>query len=128
MKLLLDTHTLIWFDNDDPKLSPTAKTLLLDPANQLVLSTVCLWEIQLKVMKGKLTLRLKLEDVVLEQQRVNDMRLLPIHHEHIYRVGSLPLIHDDPFDRLLVAQALVENATLVSCDPFIAQYPAPVVW
>ena len=127
MRLLLDTHTFIWWDSEPSKLSSLALGYCQDPAHQLLLSVASLWEIQIKRQLGKLNLRLPLEEIV-EQQQSNGVLLLPVLPAHVLRLDSLPSHHRDPFDRLLVAQAIVEDATLVTADPTVAGYPVTTLW
>jgi PIN domain nuclease of toxin-antitoxin system len=128
VKLLLDTHTFIWWDSAPAKLSAAALTLCRDPANQLVLSVVSLWEIQIKRQLGKLDLRLPMTEILAHQQATNGVVLLPIVKEHVLALEALPFHHRDPFDRLLVAQAVVEGAALVSGDPVLKSYDADIRW
>lgn len=128
MKILLDTHAFIWFDSGDPKLSAKASQLILDTNNTVLLSVVSIWEMMIKVMAGKLTLREKVETLVKNQQTQNNVELLAIVPNHTGALASLPSIHKDPFDRILVVQALVEQATLLTTDPLIRQYPIQVEW
>lgn len=127
MNALLDTHTFIWWDSDPAKLSAQALALLQNPTTTVLLSVVSVWEILIKYQLGKLTLNMPLATLVAQQQ-ANGMRILPITLEHVLTVESLPAPHKDPFDRLLVAQANVEGAVLVSTDPIFAQYPVNVFW
>ena len=128
MKLLLDTHTFIWWDSEPAKLSATALALCNDPGNDLILSVTSLWEMQIKRQLGKLSLRLPLADIVAHQQTTNSLNILPITQAHVYELDWLPTPHKDPFDRLLVAQANSEGAALVSADPIFGSYPVHVVW
>jgi PIN domain nuclease of toxin-antitoxin system len=128
VKLLLDTHTFIWWDGEPTKLSAAALALCSDPANELVVSVASLWEIQIKRQLGKLDLRLPLADIVSDQQETNGITVLPIVQAHVLALETLPAHHRDPFDRLLVAQALTEGAVLVSVDPVLRSYPADVRW
>lgn len=128
MKLLLDTHTFLWMDAEPAKLAKTAASLLIDPQNDLHLSVASLWEIQIKTMLGKLHLRIPLPQLVAENQHQNGLVVLPVTASHVYAVDQLPAIHKDPFDRLLVAVAMTERATLVSADPVFRQYPIAVEW
>lgn len=128
MKLLFDTHTFIWWDSHPNNLSKTALTLLQDRSNILLLSVISIWEMQIKLQLGKLTLNRALLEIIENQQQTNQIEVLPVKLTHVLALDSLPLVHKDPFDRLLVAQANVENAALVSCDPIVAQYPVNVVW
>ena len=128
MKLLLDTHTFIWWDTEPAKLSAAALALCCDPVNQLVLSVASLWEIQIKRQLGKLELRLPLSEIVAHQQETNGVAILPIVQAHVQALDDLPLVHRDPFDRLLVAQAIAEGAALVSGDSVLESYPVQVRW
>lgn len=93
-----------------------------------MLSMASIWEIQIKQQLGKLTLPAPLQDVVENQRQVNHITLLPIELAHVIGLGSLPDYHKDPFDRLLIAQAQVENLRLISNDPHVARYPVQVIW
>ena len=128
MKLLLDTHTFIWWDRNPEKLTPAVLDGLQSPDNQVFLSLVSIWEIQIKTQLGKLTLRGHLADIMQQQQIENGLRLLPIEVTHILALDHLPQHHRDPLDRLLIAQSLVERATLVSRDPIFQNYGCPVLW
>ncbi len=128
MRLLLDTHTLLWWDTANDRLSPTARTLLEDPANDLMLSVVSLWEMHLKTRLGKLELRVPLEQLVQEQVARNDVFVLPVEAAHVYALEALPGHHKDPFDRLLIAQATTEGTTLVSKDEVFKRYPVDLIW
>ena len=128
MRLLLDTHTLLWADTEPGRLSKTAQSLLLDVENELLLSCASLWEMQIKVMLGKLTVRKPLPDLVNEWEIQQGLTVLPITQRDIYEVAVLPSIHNDPFDRLIVAVARRENATILSDDPEIKKYPVSVSW
>jgi PIN domain nuclease of toxin-antitoxin system len=128
VKILLDTHTFLWMENDSSRLSPKAAALIRDTENTLILSVVTVWEIQIKVQKGKLTLALPLADIVQNQLQNNQLELLSITLPHVYELDHLPRHHDDPFDRLLIAQAHADNLTLLSKDPQFTQYPVSVIW
>ena len=127
MNGLLDTHTFIWWDSDPGRLSDRARRFLVDPSNVVILSVVSVWEIVIKHALGRLHLHRPLAAIIREQQ-ANGIHVLPILLEHVLAVGDLPAIHGDPFDRLLIAQATVERAVVVSGDSIIARYPIPVVW
>ncbi len=128
MKILLDTHTFIWWDSDPAKLSPTALTLISDKSNELLFSVASVWEMQIKLKLGKLNLKLPLAEIIEGQQRGNKIQLIPIMLEHVLELENLPYHHKDPFDRLLIAQAIVEGAALVSNDPEFPKYPAKALW
>jgi PIN domain nuclease of toxin-antitoxin system len=127
MKGLLDTHTFIWWDSDPAKLSAKALAFLRDPANTVLLSVVSVWEILIKLQLGKLTLTTPLATIVAQQQ-ANGIKILPVTLDHVLAVGNLPTPHKDPFDRLLVAQANVEGAVLLSADAIFSRYPVNVLW
>lgn len=126
MKLLLDTHIFIWWDSEPAKLSESVLALCTDSAHELVVSVASLWEIQIKRQLGKLNLRLPLGEIVAHQQETNGITVLPVAQAHVVALEQLPSLHKDPFDRILVAQALVEGATLVSADPVLKSYPVEV--
>lgn len=121
MKILLDTHIFLWFINNDPQLSPTAKTLLESDVD-LVVSVASLWEIAIKVSIGKMTLPKPFEVFIPEQLQQNEIEILPIEVHHLTQVGKLPFYHKDPFDRLLISQSLTEGIPIVSVDTIFDQY------
>jgi PIN domain nuclease of toxin-antitoxin system len=124
MKLLLDTHTFFWWDSDPGQLSAPALAALRDPANSVWFSVVSVWEIVIKAQLGKLTLRMPFVDIVAQQQ-ANGLQVLPATLPHGLAVEALPPVHQDPFDRLLAAQSIVEGAELVSADAIFRHYPVP---
>lgn len=127
MKVLLDTHAFIWWDSEPSKLFAPGLAALRDPATEALLSVASVWELQIKSQFGKLTLRLPLRQIVTQQQ-ANGLQILPVSLEHVLAVGGLPNVHKDPFDRLLTAQAIVENAELMTADAIVARYPVRVLW
>jgi len=127
MKGVLDTHTFIWGDSDPGKLSAAARTFIADPANEVLLSVVSVWELVIKLQLGKLTLARPLPTILAHQQ-ANGIHVLPVTLSHVLAVETLPTPHKDPFDRLLVAQANVEGAVILSADPIFAHYPVKVLW
>jgi PIN domain nuclease of toxin-antitoxin system len=128
MKLLLDTHAFIWWDSEPGKLSPQALLLCQDRENSLLLSVASIWEMQIKLQLGKLSLKLPLAVVIEGQQQTNGVEVLPVRLEHVLPLEMLPPHHKDPFDRLLIAQAQIENAVLVSGDPVFTKYPIAAIW
>ena len=122
MKLLLDTHCFIWMDDDFSKLSPKVQQAIINPSNTLYLSIVSIWELQIKTQLGKLEFNLPLEQKVEEQVQKNRLEILAISQTHIYALDKLPLHHRDPFDRLLISQAISEGLDFVTIDPLIQQY------
>lgn len=125
MKLLLDTHLLLWVAGDSKRLSKAARTLIDDPQNELFFSALSIWEIALK--SG-----LKPAEVLADARLVrralldNGYSELPITSEHAVNVDRLPMIHRDPFDRILISQAIVEEVTLLTADRRVAEYPGPI--
>lgn len=128
MKLLLDTHAFIWWDENPSKLGAAARRACSDPGNELILSTASVWEIQLKRMIGKLTLAKPLRQLLEEQARQNGLEISPVQTEHILRLETLPFHHRDPFDRILIAQAHAEGWTLISHDGAFQSYGVPILW
>jgi PIN domain nuclease of toxin-antitoxin system len=128
MKLIFDTHAFIWWDSAPANLPAAVLAHCQDPANKLLFSVVSAWEMQIKSHLGKLKLNLALGDIIESQRQTNHIEILPISLEHVLALEALPDHHKDPFDRLLVAQALVEDAALISNDPIIQQYPAKLIW
>lgn len=110
------------------RLSATAAAALVDSSNDLYLSAVSVWEMQIKIQIGKLSFIVPLRQLVNDEMQKQGIHLLPIDLEHIYALHHLPFHHKDPFDRLLVAQAQIENLTLVSGDPALSSYSVNVIW
>lgn len=128
MRLLLDTHTFIWWDSEPAKLSAQALALCQDQQNSLVPSVASVWEMQLKLQLGKLKLTLPLSEIIENQQQTNHLEILPILLPHVLAVQNLPVHHKDPFDRILITQANVEDAIIVSNDPMFPKYTNKVLW
>ena len=128
MRLLLDTHTLIWWALSPEKLPNRVLTQLSDVENTLSLSLVSIWEMQIKLQLGKLTLNLPLPELIESQSQVNGLQILAIELAHIWKLADLPNQHQDPFDRLLAAQALVEHLPLVSIDAIFDAYQVERLW
>ena len=127
MKLLLDTHTFLWFIDDNSKLSAAAKKQLESDVD-LMISAASLWEIAIKVSIGKLTLTQPYEEFIPDQLTRNSVRLLAISVEHLAVVSTLPFHHRDPFDRLMVAQAITEQLPIVSVDDKFDLYGVNRLW
>jgi PIN domain nuclease of toxin-antitoxin system len=128
MELLLDTHVLIWWSLDSAKLSRKVYELLTDPENTHIISIASVWEIQVKVQLGKLDFQVKLPELIAHQQQVNNLQILPIDLTHIYALENLPNQHRDPFDRIMIAQAMVEEMPFLSADKVFDLYPIDRVW
>ena len=126
-RLLLDTHTFLWWDSTPSRLSATVLALCQDPSVVLYLSLVSLWEIQIKSDLGKMPLPLPLMEIIRSQEARHGLQLLPILPAHIYALGTLPPHHKDPFDRLLIAQALAEGLSIASVDSVFSSYPVSVI-
>jgi PIN domain nuclease of toxin-antitoxin system len=125
MKLLLDTHLLLWAAGEPQRLSKQARTLIGNPENELLFSAASLWEVAIKRGLGR-------EDFKVDARLLrrglldNGYTELPIISDHVVATDSLPLIHKDPFDRILVAQATFEGVTLLTIDPLVSEYPGPI--
>ena len=128
MRLLLDTHTLLWWLDGDPSLSPAAQEAITDEASEIFVSAASSWEIATKYRLGKLPGAATVATGVAACLAAQGFTELPITVAEGQKAGSLPGTHRDPFDRMLVAQALAEDYTLVSRDGVLARYGAPVVW
>jgi len=128
MKYLLDTHTFLWWDLHSARLSKRVKDLLEDPTTDVILSVVNVWEIVIKSAIGKITLDDPIESIVESQLQNHGFQLLSVELNHVFRLKVLPLHHKDPFDRLLIAQALVEDAIVLTVDPLFAHYPVKTFW
>jgi PIN domain nuclease of toxin-antitoxin system len=125
MKFLLDTHLLLWAAGEPRRLSKRARTLIDDPENELLFSAASLWEVAIKRRLGRDDFKV---DVRLLRRGLldNGYSELPIISDHVVATDSLPLIHKDPFDRILVAQATFEGVTLLTIDSLVARYPGPI--
>jgi len=130
MRLLLDTHTFLWFAEEDvsPFLPQATRELLEDGANDLYLSVASVWEVAIKVSIGKLKLPEPIVNIVNLQISHNDIQMLQTKLTHFDVIETLPLYHKDPFDRMLAAQGLVENLTIVSLDAALDRYGVNRIW
>lgn len=128
MKLLADTHTLLWAITASHRLSHRGRETLTDPGNQVWFSTVSLWEIAIKLGLGRLDLAADWRNLIETGRKRLHARWLFVKPDHCHEVATLPWHHRDPFDRMLVAQAVAEGMTLLSRDRTISRYPADVLW
>jgi PIN domain nuclease of toxin-antitoxin system len=128
MRLLFDTECWLWSVREPDRLNKRAKELIDDQATELYLSVASIWEIIIKNQIGKLPLPKAPEDYIPELLQLQQTKTLVITPTHIYQLPKLPLLHRDPFDRLLIAQALTEKLTLLTADRLIRQYKAPLIW
>jgi PIN domain nuclease of toxin-antitoxin system len=116
MKLLLDTNAFIWWNSNTSELSRNAFDAIENEENELIISMISFWEIQIKLQISKLELDMPLTDMIKKQKADNNVKIISLEFEHILAMGKLPMYHKDIFDRVLIAQAMVENATLITKD------------
>jgi PIN domain nuclease of toxin-antitoxin system len=128
MKAILDTHAILWWVTNNPQLSQTARNIISDSSNTLYVSVASSWEIIIKARTGKLPLPEPPTQFIQSCLTVNRFVSLPIDLSHVLQVDSLPNHHKDPFDRILIAQAQVENISLITIDHLIVQYPVQTIW
>ena len=128
MKILLDTNSFLWFISGSERLSINARERIADLDNQLFLSSASLWEIAIKVSIEKLELLQPYNQLIPQQLEENDINILPIELSHLTTVVELPFYHRDPFDRLIIAQALTEDLPVVSPDSLFSQYAIKLIW
>jgi PIN domain nuclease of toxin-antitoxin system len=128
MNLLLDTHALIWFLENDSQLSALARSAISDPVNCCYVSDASVWEVGIKHSLGKLKLPVAFEILFPARLLEKGFHSLPIRHVHLHQIVHLPFYHRDPFDRLLIAQAQIEEMTVVSSDSHFSQYDIRVLW
>lgn len=121
MRILVDTHVFIWHLEDDPALSLALSELIENPDNEILISIASIWEMAIKMSRGKLTLSRSIEDVIRHIER-SKSSFLTIDPTHLARVVSLPFYHKDPFDRLIIAQALTEDIPIITSDRAFAAY------
>ena len=128
MRLLLDTHALIWWLFDDPKLPSTARRAIADPANDVLVSSASAWEIATKRRRGRLPEAGDLAERFEHYVSASRLTGLPISIAHALAAGRLPGPHKDPFDRMLIAQCRLESLAIVTVDPVFADYDTKVLW
>lgn len=128
MKALLDTHAFLWWITNDPRLTTRVLQFVRDPTHSIFLSAASGWEIAIKAGIGKLNLSDDLDAFIDEQVTLNHIDVLPVQMSHALFVRKLPGHHRDPFDRLLIAQSLIEGMPLVTVDPLIVRYPVQTIW
>ena len=128
MRALLDTHTFLWWNMDDPRLSPRARQVLADGSNEIYLSAASAWEIAIKTARGRLILPEPPTSYVPNRMALHHFLHLPIQVSHALQVFKLPDLHQDPFDRLLVAQSQLEELPILTVDETIARYEVEIIW
>jgi PIN domain nuclease of toxin-antitoxin system len=127
-RLLLDTHAFLWWVNDAPELSAAARLSIADTTNDCFLSLASCWEMAIKSSLGKLRLARSIDRFVSEQLVANGFLLLNIELRHAAKIEKLPFHHRDPFDRLLIAQAISDKLTIVSADSIFSEYGVKILW
>ena len=128
MRILLDTCVFLWLAEGDASLSQPARAAVIDPDNEVYLSPASVWEIVIKHALGRLDVAGGPGEYVPEQRALHRVESLPIDEATVLQIEKLPTLHRDPFDRLLVAQAVAQGCVLVTPDPLIKQYPVRILW
>ncbi|TKB91622.1 MAG: type II toxin-antitoxin system VapC family toxin [Nitrospira sp.] len=128
MKCLLDTCTFLWIIAGSRELSSTAAKMFTDPTHEIYLSAVSVWEISVKHSLGKLPLPASLDRFLLAQREMHGISILPLEERAVFHLHKLPTLHRDPFDRMLVCQAIEHDCVLLTPDPLIVQYPVRTQW
>lgn len=128
MKYLLDTFPFLLWVSNSARLPPRVAEVIRDPKNSIYLSISSVREMQIKSQLGKLDLPMPVVDIALHQKNENGIEILPISLEHIIGLNRIPNYHGDPFDYLLISQAMIENLTILTKDPLLMQYPVKVMW
>lgn len=128
MKLLLDTHAFLWWVEGTPALGRRARAAVANPDNEVFISIASCWELAIKLSLGKLRLTQRLDRFIPEQLTLNGFSLFAVELRHVVGVADLPFHHRDPFDRLLVAQALQDQLAVVSADRVFRRYGVTVIW
>jgi PIN domain nuclease of toxin-antitoxin system len=128
MRAILDTHTFLWWNTDDPQLSGVARRFISDGENELFLSAASTWEIAIKCARGRLLLPENPGEYVANRMAYYRIQPLPIQISHTLRIYELPDIHQDPFDRLLIAQSQMEDIPILTADKTISRYDVMIIW
>ncbi len=128
MRILLDTHTFLWWTNNSPQLSKNAREIIANPESELFLSAASGWEIAIKMQLGKLRVADDLERFIAEQLSLNQIVTLPITMHHALHVHNLPLHHRDPFDRMIITQSQLEKMPVLTADGIFARYNVKTIW
>ncbi|QTA81358.1 PIN domain-containing protein [Desulfonema limicola] len=128
MRILLDTSTFLWFIGGSRKLSKKAIEIIENFDNELVMSAASLWEIAIKDSIGKLELSEPFEQLIPKEINKNEIEILQIELPHLYEMMKLPLYHKDPFDRLIIAQGIIEQLPVIACDKAFKSYNIDIIW
>jgi PIN domain nuclease of toxin-antitoxin system len=128
MRVLIDTHIFIWYIQNSERLPSSIATYINDGRNDILLSIASVWEMAIKQSTGKLNLGLPYASFIAEQMRLNSIELLSLRLDHLEVVTTMPFHHRDPFDRILIAQAMLEDIGIVSADSIFSSYPVQRIW
>ena len=128
MKYLLDTHAFLWLNYESERLTQTVKELCSSGKHEFYLSMASAWEMQIKHQLGKLSLAMPIAELVIKNTQENNIQLLPIDLSHINYLEQLPSHHKDPFDRIIITQAIIEGMGIISIDHAFVDYPVNIVW
>ena len=128
MKILLDTHIFLWLITDNDRLSDKSKQAFINSDNELFFSIASYWEICIKISIGKLKLSKNWDKIIKDELMVNSVKLLPISTEHCFQITQLPSHHRDPFDRIVISQAIIEQMHIMTIDSYFSQYEVNIVW
>ncbi|MCE9554620.1 MAG: type II toxin-antitoxin system VapC family toxin [Planctomycetes bacterium] len=128
MRVLLDAAAFWWLAIDSPRLSPTARRTYADPGNEIALSPVSIWELLVKQMAGKLPTDQPLDELLKKARNARAIRSMPLTEPAVLRLATLPSLLADPFDRMLICQALDSGMTILTPDTIMRQYPVPTIW
>ena len=127
MRYIIDTQAFIWYATGDKQLSKIALEIIESDATRYI-SIASIWEMAIKHNIGKLTFEVPFDELISNQLAINGYEILPLELAHVFHLTNLPLFHKDPFDRILIAQAMSENIPIVSIDPAFKNYPLTVIW
>jgi len=127
MSYLMDTHAIVWMVDDTSKLSPTVKEIIANPSNQIFICAISLWEIAIKMSIGKMSLGITFDELI-KGLRTSYFDFLQVEDEYMREISNLPFLHKDPFDRLLIATATVEDMTIITIDENIHKYDVTCIW
>lgn len=128
MNLLLDSHVFVWMRQEPHRIGVMAISEMMLISSRLFLSSATLWELQIKINLGKFDFGDPLSVVIADEFKENSIELLPVEPKHIFNLSNLPRHHRDPFDRMLISQAMVEDLTVVTVDPKFSEYGVKVLW
>jgi PIN domain nuclease of toxin-antitoxin system len=128
MRAMLDTHAFLWWSLDDARLSDAAREVIRDGRNEILVSVASIWEVAIKARKGKVDLPMEIDDYIDDRLKRNRWATMAVDVRHAVRAATLPMIHADPFDRVLVAQAQLESLPIVTTDAAITRYDVETIW